>query len=336
MIQSYTPRTGSREGRGAVTLSNDRIMVSAPVDYGHAGWLRDPTTRAGYVHAFLRPFRAVVAGFIPQPGFVIYPFVDAAPLDGLRCPGAICVYRNRDGAFTFVFFPAIQKMPPDQSEVDHLTAHIDFEDGLIVIGEIHAKVRLAGEDLPTKNLQLKRDNSDGALFGFVKNDDHHLAFECWSRDVRYFDPAGILESTLIWSPKVRQNRKEQLRAAIESSIPRTIACSAPTQSGLVSVGAPVLVRVGLLTEKGRVVKGGVDAALSEPHGTKLGVRGLRLQLYRDIRGIDPSWPEGVSMFVEVGLLQTSSPNDHNLPDVRGSLFKQLLLAPAPPSIGSSG
>src|SRR3989442_10277508 len=110
MVERYAPTTKGREGQGAVTLCNDRIIVSAPLDYRHAGWLQDPTTRAGYVHAFLRPFRAVVANLIPQPGFIVYPFVDAAPLDGLRCPGAISVYRNHDDGFTFVFFPAIQKM----------------------------------------------------------------------------------------------------------------------------------------------------------------------------------------------------------------------------------
>jgi hypothetical protein len=232
------------------------------------------------------------------------------------------VYQNPDGGFTLVFFPAIQKMPPDQSEVDHLTAHIDFEDGVIRIGKMHAKVRLGGQDVPTKNLELKKDNRDGAPFGFVKCDDHHLAFECWCRDVRYFDPAGSLESTLIWSSRVREDRKQQLRTAIENSILRTIACSAPTQSGLVPVESPLLVRVGLLTEKGRSLKGGADAALSQPHGTALGLTGLRLHLYRDIRAIDPTWPAGVSLFVEVGLLKNSSPYAHNLPDVRGSLFRQ--------------
>src|SRR2546422_3788895 len=325
MVARYAPRIKCRPGRGAVTLFEDQVVVSAPIDYGYANWFQDPTTKAGYVHAFLRPFRAVVAGFIPQPGFIVYPFVDAAPLDGLRCPGAISVYRNHDDGFTFVFFPAIQKMPQDQSEVDHLTAHIDFESGAIRLGEIHAKVRLGGQDLPNKNLRLNRDNSEGAPFGFVKNDDHHFAFECWCRDARFLDPAGRLESTLIWSSKLRPNRKPRLRAAIEGSIPRTIACPAPTRSGLVPVESPLLVRVGLLTEKGKMVKGGADAALSRPHGEKLGVTGLRVQIYRDIRHIDPSWPQGANLFVEVGLLKTSPPSDHNLPDVRGSLFKLMTM-----------
>jgi len=323
MVTRYAPRTKCRGGRGAVTLFKDQITVSAPANYHHARWFQDPSTKAGYVHAFLRPFRAVVAGFIPQPGFIVYPFVDAAPLDGLRCPGAISVYRNPKGGFTLVFFPAMQKVPPTESEVDHLTAHVDFDNGTIRVEEMHAKVRLGGQDLPTENLELNRAKDDNRPFGFVNNDDHHLAFETWCKEVRYVDPAGSLDSALIWSSSVRQNRKPRLRAAIESSILRTLACSAPTRDGLVSPAAPALVRVGLLTEKGRELKGGSDASLSQPHGAALGLSGLRLHRYCDIRGIDPSWPEGVSLFVEIGLLTSNPPNDHNLPDVRESCFQRL-------------
>jgi len=304
-------------------LFEDQVVVSAPIDYGYANWFQDPTTKAGYVHAFLRPFRAVVAGFIPHAGFIVYPFVDAAPLDGLRCPGAISVYRNPKGGFTLVFFPAMQKVPATESEVDHLTAHVDFDDGIIRIEEMHAKVRLGGQDLPTENLELRREKDDDRPFGFVNHDNHHLAFESWCKQVRYLDPAGILEGPLIWSPRVRENRKPKLRLAIESSIPRTLACPATTPDGLISPGSPVLVRVGLLTEKGRELKGCPDAALSQPHGMALGVSGLRLHLYRDIRGIDPSWPKGVSLFVEIGLLKSNPPSDHNLPDVRESDFQRI-------------
>ncbi len=307
-------------------MFKDQIAVSAPIDYGHARWFKDPTTRAGYVHAFLRPFRAVVAGFIPQPGFIVYPFVDAAPLDGLRCPGAISVYRNPKGGFTLVFFPAMQKVQPSESEVDHLTAHIDFNAGVIQIGEMHARVRLGGLDVPTKSLVLKGEKDNDRPFGYVKHDDHHLAFEAWCRAVRYLDPAGSVESSLLWSAKIRQSRRPHLRTAIESSVLKTLACSAPTQDGLVSPGVSVLFRVGLLTEKGRDLKGGPDAALSKPHGVALGVSGLRLHLYRDIRGIDPGWPKGVSLFVEVGPLKSNPPNDHNLPDVRESSFQRLTSA----------
>ena len=300
-----------------------QVAVSAPIDYGHARWFQDPTSRAGYFHAFLRPFRAVVAGFIPHPGFIVYPFVDAAPLDGLRCPGAISVYQNPEGGFTLVFFPAMQKAPPTESEVDHLTAHVNFDDSMIQIEEIHAKVRLGGEDLPTENLELRRERDEDHPFGFVNHDDHHFAFESWCKEVRYWDPAGTLEGPLTWFPRVREDRKPERRLAIESSIPRTLACPAKTPDGLVLPGSPILFRVGLLTEKGRELKGGPDGALSEPHGVALGVNGLRLHIYRDIRGIDPSWPKGVSLFVEIGLPKSNPPNDHNLPDVRESDFQSI-------------
>ena len=323
MVARYAPKIKCRAGRAAVTLFKDQIAVSAPIDYGHARWFQDPTTRAGYVHTFLRPFRAVVAGFIPHPGFIVYPFVDAAPIDGLRCPGAISAYQNPRRGFTLVFFPTMQKVRPTESEVDHLTAHIDFDAGAIRIDEMHAKVRLGGLDVPTKNLVLKGEKDEDRPFGFVKHDDNHFAFETWCRSVRDLDPAGSIESRLLWSTKISQARKARLRASIENSIPRTLACSVPAPEGLVSPGAPVLVRVGLLTEKGRELKGGPDAALSQPHGVALGVSGMRLHLYNDIRGIDPSWPEGVSLFVEIGLLKSNPPNDHNLPDVRGSAFQRI-------------
>src|SRR5439155_22840597 len=126
MVARYATKIKCRAGRAAVTLFKDQIAVSAPIDYGHNRWFQDPTTRAGYVHAFLRPFRAVVAGFIPHPGFVVYPFVDGAPIDGLRGPGAISVYQNPRGGFTPVFFPTIQEVRPTQRGVDHLTAPHKF------------------------------------------------------------------------------------------------------------------------------------------------------------------------------------------------------------------
>src|SRR5947208_6556390 len=249
MVTRYAPRIKCRPGRGAVTLFKDQVAVSAPIECGHGGWFQDPTPRAGYVHACLRPFRAVGAGFIPHPGFVVYPFVDAAPIDGLRCPGAISVYQNPRGGFTLVFFPTMQKVRPTESEVDHLTAHIDFDAGAIRINEMHAKVRLGGLDVPTKNLVLKGEKDDSRPSGFVKRDDHHVAFETGRRSVRDLDPAGSVESRLLWSTKISQPRKSRLRTSIGNSIPRTLAGSVPTPDGLVSPAAPVLIRVGLLTEK---------------------------------------------------------------------------------------
>lgn len=324
MPERYVPKTEARESRGIVTLVGNRVAITAPDDYGAARWFKDPTKETGYVHSFLRPYRAVVSGVIPDPGRIVYPLIDGAPLDGLRCPGALSVYKNPGRGFTFVLFPAMERRPLDESEVDHLTAHVDFEDGTILANELHAKVRNRGRAGPTENLQLERVRDDARPFGFVKHDAHHLAFEYWCRDVRYPDPAGSVESTLIWS-RPNLSRKAHLRDAIEHSIPTTVACSAPTQDGLVPLAAPFLLRVGLLTEKGRQAKGGTDAALSQPHGMALGVKGLRLHRYRDIRGIDPSWPDGVSLFVEVGLLKTNPPSDYNLPDVRGTAFERMAI-----------
>jgi len=322
MVDRYVPRTGVRESRGIVTLFGDRIAVTAPEDYRVVQWFTDPTRETGYVHSFLRPYRAVVTGFIPDPGRIVYPFIDGAPLDGLRCAGALSVYKNPGKGFSLVFFPAMEKRPVTESEVDHLTAHVDFEDGIILVKEMHAKVRLAGQRSPLENLQLERQADETRPFGFVKLDDHHIAFEYWCRDVRHPDPAGSVESTLIWS-RPSLGCRSPLRVAIEDSGLTTFACSAPSEDGLVPVGDPFLIRVGLVTEKGRQAKGGTDAALSQPHGMALGVKGLRLHRYADIRGIDPSWPGGVSLFVEIGLLKNYPPNDYNLPDVRGTAFERM-------------
>ncbi len=323
MAYTYVPRKGVREGRGIVTFLDGHIAVTAPEDY-FGSWFRDPSKETGYVHAFLRPYRAVAFGLLSQgravrplwdPGFIVYPFFDASPVDGLRCPGALSVYRSQRNGFDFVFFPVMQRPGIAEREVDHLSAHIDFEKGRIRAREIHAKVRLEGVSGPTENLPLDR----------VQWDDYHLAFEYWSRDILFLDPAGNVSSGVKWvwagSPP-----EARLQAAIEGSRPVTFACSAPTWSGRVPVGTPVVVRVGLLTEEGRRVKGGTAAALSDPHSATPGDR-TRVHRYHDIRGIDSSWPAGVSLFVEVGLMKSVPPKDYNLPDLRGTSFERLARKP---------
>ncbi len=321
MADTYAPRTGVREGRGVVTFLDGHIAVTAPEDYV-GPWFQDPSMETGYVHAFLRPYRALAFGLLSRgstvrllsdPGFIVYPFFDASPVDGLRCPGALSVYRSRNG-FDFVFFPALPRRGIAEREIDHLSAHINFENGRIRVGEIHAKVRLEGVPGPTENLPLDR----------LQRDDHHFAFEYWSRDIRFLDPAGTVSSGVRWvwtglPPEAR------LQATIEESRPVTFTCSAPTWSGRVPIGSPVVVRVGLLTEEGRRLKGGTDAALSDPHNATL--EGTRVHRYLDIRGIDSSWPAEVSLFVEVGLMKAAPPNDHNLPDLRGTSFERFARKP---------
>ncbi len=75
------------------------------------------------------------------------------------------------------------------------------------------------------------------------------------------------------------------------------------------------------------MKGGTATALSDPHSAPLGTSRMRVHRYRDIRGIDPSWPAGVSLFVEVGFMQTVPPKDYNLPDLRGTSFEQIAKKP---------
>src|SRR2546426_12083843 len=99
MVARYAPRIKCRPGRGAVTLFEDQVVVSAPIDYGYANWFQDPTTKAGYVHAFLRPFRAVVAGFFPHPGFFGFSFFVSAPPPGAGWAGAGVVFRHIKGGF---------------------------------------------------------------------------------------------------------------------------------------------------------------------------------------------------------------------------------------------
>ncbi len=317
MASAFVPRKGVREGRGLVTFLDGSIEVTAPEDYV-GSWFRDPSKDTGYVHAFLRPYRAVAFGLLSRggtvrplwdPGFIVYPFFDASPVDGLRCPGALSVYRSRDG-FTLVFFPAMPRRGIAKREVDHLSAHINFENGRIRVGELHAKVRLEGVPGPTENLPLDR----------VQQDDHHFAFEYWSRDVRFLDPAGSVSSGVGWV-WTGSRYEARLRAAIEGSRPVTFTCSAPTWSGRVPIGTPVVVRVGLLTEEGRRMKGGTAVVLSDPHSATRKNR-TRVHRYRDIRGIDSSWPAGVSLFVEVGFIKTVPPNDYNLPDLRGTSFER--------------
>ncbi len=103
-------------------------------------------------------------------------------------PRALSVYRSRVG-FTFVFFPAMPRRGLAEPEVDHLSAHIDFENGRVRVGELHAKVRLEGVPGPTKNLALDR----------VQRDDYHFAFEYWFRDIRFLDPAGGVGSSVEWA-----------------------------------------------------------------------------------------------------------------------------------------
>src|SRR2546428_5590658 len=97
MVARYAPRIKCRPGRGAVTLFEDQVVVSAPIDYGYANWFQDPTTKAGYVHAFLRPFRAVVAGFIPPPRLLLFPFFPPGPPARGGGPGGVSGFRNPSG-----------------------------------------------------------------------------------------------------------------------------------------------------------------------------------------------------------------------------------------------
>src|SRR2546426_11152523 len=86
MVARYAPRIKCRPGRGAVTLFEDQVVVSAPIDYGYANWFQDPTTKAGYVHAFLPPFRAVVAGWFRPASVYGSSIALTRPLRNVGCP----------------------------------------------------------------------------------------------------------------------------------------------------------------------------------------------------------------------------------------------------------
>jgi hypothetical protein len=199
-----------------------------------------------------------------------------------------------------------------ESEIDHLSAHVTFKDGTIETAELHAKVRMAGMSGPTKNLSLEN----------VRQDPYHFAFEYWCRDVRFMDPAGSIESRATWfSPNSRSTAR--LRASIERSRPITFGCSAPTENGLVPIAVPLVVRVGLMTAEGRRAKGSSAGVLSDPQAVRLGAFRLQSHLHRDIRRIDSSWPEGVILFIESGMVKKSPPTDYALSDVRGTSFEAL-------------
>src|SRR2546426_7808945 len=105
MVARYAPRIKCRPGRGAVTLFEDQVVVSAPIDYGYANWFQDPTTKAGYVHAFLRPFRAVVAELSPLRRLPFYLFLVNGPRLGVVGGGAPSVFLHPEGGVQFDLFP---------------------------------------------------------------------------------------------------------------------------------------------------------------------------------------------------------------------------------------
>jgi len=107
---------------------------------------------------------------------------------------------------------------------------------------------------------------------------------------------------------------------IERAQPITFACSLPTKDGRVPVGSPVLLRVGVLTEKGRQEKGGMDRALSAAIGATKPTS-LRVHRYGNPSTIDPQWPPDASIFFELGILPKRPLTDYTLPDIRRTSFE---------------
>jgi hypothetical protein len=315
----YVPTTGAREGVGRAELSKGALSVVAPLGYDGPK-IPDFTKATGYMHSYLRPYQALLRGRMTRDGLrlfqnvraVQYVLFDAAPGDGLRCAGAVSLAKAGRG-FTLAFFPAQPRQPVEEAEVDHLTAHVSFDNGELKADEIHAKVRLPGQAHPTKNVPLEN----------LASDEFHFAFESAVNDVRYLDPAGSVSSPTGAAWPETSSEYQVVSARLLRAQPTTLGCSVPTADGLTPLHSPLTVRVGLLTEAGRAAKGGTAQAVSNPMGAAAPLRPEKMRLHRviEVSKLDSDWPIGVSLFVEAGFLQGRLRSDYVLHDLRGSTFK---------------
>jgi hypothetical protein len=322
MQYRYIPATGVKEDSGAATFHKGRLSVIAPI--AKNGIIRnriiDHSKLTGYEHSYLRPYEVFVRGFwrggekkaVPYTSIITicYILVEGAYPIGLRCVGAISLTRVKTG-YTFVFFPVLPRQKLENREIDHLSAHIAFEDGLVKIDNVHGKARLENEKYPTENIKMEN----------LKSDEYHFAFEYWFKKADLLDRAGLV--TTGGDPlNSRRSDSIRIKSCIDNSQPRVFGCSIPTTDGLFPLRVPGFLRVGILTEKGRQTRGGTASALSSPWASKRKSHISRVHRYREISLIDRNWPAQVSLFMEIGILKTKPRRDHTLPDIKATTFEQ--------------
>ena len=187
----------------------------------------------------------------------------------------------------------------------------------MTIGSVHAKCRKGGQkytqaDLPLENLQ---------------SDDYHLAFEYWVKESGFLHPCGkIIGMKKI--PYLSLGDDKALRSCLEQIRISTIICSTPTRSGTIGPTEPMLLRVGLLTEEGRSIKGSTEKSISDPLAVRSNYPKIRNELlhthrFREISKLHPQWPSDVSLFIEFGILEIAPKHDYTLPDLKGSTFQKV-------------
>jgi hypothetical protein len=312
----YISRKDAIEGEGVATLYNGYLGVHAPINYNSGSFI-DPQKATGYTHPFLRIFQSVMLGRwnngigevvnFNNLKTIIYVLLEEPGFRGLRCAGAISLAKARNG-FTFAYFPSVTRTHIKKREVDHFSAHIRFSNGKILLNEVHAKVREENETYSKENRPLAN----------LKFSDHHFAFEQWIKDITFLDPAGYVLSYL-QTRRSPGDEYSRLQGIIDSVPIKTIGCSAPTFSGLISTG-PICIRVGILTHRGIEQYGDVLKAISEPYAFKRARFSTRVHRIRNISLVDREWPNDVSMFVEVGLLPFFPSNDYMFSDLKQSDF----------------
>lgn len=318
MRPRYVTTYGVREDMGFAVLDRDMLGILAPAEYAGPA-LIDPSKATGYMHCYLRPFQSLMLGRwnVGKGGIVqfrnlrtiVYVLVEEPGFQGLRCGGAIALAKARRG-FTLALFPCTERRDTEKREVDHFSAHLEFENGKIIKRECHIKMRKEGTTHPNVNVPLEK----------MISDDYHFAFEYWIGDVLFLDPAGSIVSPLksVWSTKGRR----ELESSVNNARISTMGCSLPTLDGVISSG-PLLIRIGLLTEQGIVKAGSVQRALSPPHVAHKGEHATRIHRCKDISKLDSDWPSDISLFVEVGLLRFRPPKHYSYPDLRRSTFESM-------------
>lgn len=316
---AFVPRQGVRHDTGIATLYNDKLAVHAPAGPVRARVV-DPAKETGFTHSYLRPYEAFVRGIWSKRRDNVVPFnlrisvsyvlLEVPSPVGLVCAGAISLARASRG-YTFSFFPCLPRRNMEEPEVDHLSAHMTFMDGNVSIGSIHGKTRLAGDQYPTTEVPL--DNA--------RSDNYHFAFEYWFRDVVYLDVAGLVTAGDGHSFATPSELRRALTCTGNCQ-PNTLGCSSPSRTGIFLPGYPGFVRVGILTERGRAVRGGTANALSSPIASDKSETYTRVHRVKDLSKYDRDWPSGVSMFIELGRLKKRRRSAYSLPDLKATRFDQ--------------